>query len=84
MKKPSLKKIRRYLGEIVEGNTNIAVVVGFVDYDHRGNLYNAAAAFEGSKPLLEQCIRLFCPHTTFLMKTDILSRLKKRRSNPLV
>jgi len=40
---------REVLEDIIKSNTGIAGIVGFVDYDLYGNLYNAAAIFEGDR-----------------------------------
>ena len=37
------------LEEIIKSNVDIVGIVGFVNYDDYGNLYNAAAIFEGNK-----------------------------------
>lgn len=47
--KAFVKENKRILGEIVKDNVEMAVVVGFVDYDEKWNLYNAAAVFEGNR-----------------------------------
>jgi len=44
-----VRKNKEVLERAIESNTGIAGIVGFVDYDEYGNLYNAAAVFEGSK-----------------------------------
>ena len=43
-----VRKNKDLLSRILEDNTDLVVVIGFVDYDADGNLYNAAAVFEGS------------------------------------
>jgi len=40
---------REVLEDIIKGNTGIAGIIGFVDYDLYGNLYNAAAISEGDR-----------------------------------
>ena len=42
-----VRENKEILSRIVEGNTDMVVVMGFVDCDADGNLYNAAAVFEG-------------------------------------
>ena len=42
-----VRENKEILSRIVEDNTDMVVVMGFVDYDADGNLYNAAAVFEG-------------------------------------
>ena len=44
-----VKENKRLVKKIAENSQNIVVVVGFVDYDNKGNLYNAAALIEGNK-----------------------------------
>ncbi|MEM2110493.1 MAG: NAD+ synthase [Candidatus Bathyarchaeia archaeon] len=44
-----VRKNKEALNRIIEGNLGMIGVVGFVDYDNDGNLYNAAAVFEGNK-----------------------------------
>jgi len=40
---------KEILEETVKSNSGIVGIVGFVDYDDHGNLYNAAAVFEGNR-----------------------------------
>jgi len=44
-----VRKNKEALEEIVRNNVEIVGAVGFVDYDDAGNLYNAAAIFEGNE-----------------------------------
>jgi len=44
-----VKKNKEVLKEIISNNVDIVGIVGFVDYDDEGNLYNAAAIFEGDR-----------------------------------
>ena len=44
-----IRKNKEVLRRIIETSTGIIGVVGFVDSETNGNLYNAAAIFEGSK-----------------------------------
>jgi len=46
--KSFVKENKEALNKIIENNTGVTCVVGFVDYND-GNLYNAAAVFEGNK-----------------------------------
>jgi len=39
------------LEKLIKNNVDIVGIVGFVDYDESGNLYNAAAIFKGNEPL---------------------------------
>lgn len=43
-----IRENKELLDRVIEGNTDMVVVIGFVDYDVDGNIYNAAAVFEGS------------------------------------
>jgi len=45
--KAFVRENKSILEEIVRDNAEMVAVVGFVDYDKEGNLYNAAAIFEG-------------------------------------
>ncbi len=45
--KAFVRENKSILQEIVRDNAGMVAVVGFVDYDKTGNLYNAAAIFEG-------------------------------------
>jgi NAD+ synthase (glutamine-hydrolysing) len=44
-----VRKNKGILSEIIETNTGKAGIIGFVDSDDAGNLYNAAAVFKGKK-----------------------------------
>ena len=47
--KAFVKKNKDILSGIIKANAGIAAIIGFVDSDNAGNLYNAAAVFEGKK-----------------------------------
>ncbi len=44
-----VRKNRQVLARIIAGNPDVAGVVGFVDADRSGRLFNAAAVFEGRR-----------------------------------
>jgi len=47
--KAFVTKNKQALEKVIRRNQEIAAVVGFVDYDNKGNVYNAAAVFEGNR-----------------------------------
>lgn len=47
--KAFVEENREVLKGIVEGNSGMVAVIGFVDCDDKWNLYNAAAVFDGDK-----------------------------------
>ena len=47
--KAFVKKNKEAIAEIIRNNLGIVGIVGFVDYDNKGNMYNAAAVFEGNE-----------------------------------
>lgn len=49
--KAFVRRNKEMLEEIIKNNVDIVGIVGFVDYDEAGNLYNAAAIFEENRLL---------------------------------
>jgi NAD+ synthase (glutamine-hydrolysing) len=47
--KAFVRKSQQTLRKIIETNAEIAGIIGFVDSDSEGNLYNGAAVFQGKR-----------------------------------